>query len=286
MKHSVPESPATDPSSEAKMRDNCFFRDVEVRVFVPAAIRQGDVFSSSSGETVVSMPEAEGNFIEAFDSFEMANCGRGSRITDFNHIFLNIVASVQIDIEDVEAICRHMLQVYAARCWILRVLAVEIKVPDLVITNDIPTSIIPLRILLFNPTGHILRFESYVETSGPNTGDERLVIISSDSPGSLNSSLLSEPYPITDRIQRRRVAAQAMETKCVYDFLHFFSKQFRQIWRRSSKDRLLGGSHCHKILTELIESKQLVLSTQIFSGNLQEAEFVEMDRKPALNDIG
>eukprot|EP00178_Gracilaria_changii_P014241 TRINITY_DN402_c0_g1_i1.p1 TRINITY_DN402_c0_g1~~TRINITY_DN402_c0_g1_i1.p1 ORF type:complete len:2462 (+),score=353.38 TRINITY_DN402_c0_g1_i1:1194-8579(+) len=278
------ENEPVPPASNPKKNDNRFQRDVDARFFVRAVIRQADVFSSSNEGALVSMPEAERTFIEALDAVEMANCDRRFRRTDFNHIFLNIVPSVEIDIEDVEAICRRMFQRYANRCWSLRVFAVEIRVPALVVTEDTSASIIPLRFLLFNPTGHMLRVESYVETVDPKTGEELFVTVSNDSPGSLHGSLVSEPYPIMDRIQRRRVVAQAMETTYVYDFMHIFRKQLHQTWRRYSEDRLLGGFHRHKMPTELIEAKELILSRE--SSTRSEPKLVETTRKPGQNDIG
>eukprot|EP00737_Agarophyton_chilense_P001387 gb/GEZJ01001557.1/.p1 GENE.gb/GEZJ01001557.1/~~gb/GEZJ01001557.1/.p1 ORF type:complete len:2331 (-),score=312.23 gb/GEZJ01001557.1/:1422-8057(-) len=267
-----------------KKSDSRSQRDVDARFFVRAVIRQADVFSGSKNGTIVSMPEAERTFIEALDAVEMANCDRRFRRTDFNHIFLNIVPSVEIDIEDVEAICRRMFQRYANRCWSLRVFAVEIRVPALVVSKGTSASIIPLRFLLFNPTGHVLRVESYVETVDPNTGEERFVTVSNDSPSSLHGSLVSEPYPIMDRVQRRRVVAQAMETTYVYDFVHIFTKQLHQTWRRYSEDRLLGGFHRHKMPTELIEAKELILPGN--SSTKTGLELVETPRKPGQNDIG
>lgn len=271
-------------SHDRKKHDTSFTRDIDARFFVRAVIRQADVFSNPNDGAVVSMPEAERTFIEALDAVEMANCDRRFRRTDFNHIFLNIVPALEIEIEDVEAICRRMFQRYAARLWSLRVFAVEIKVLALVSTKNMSNTIIPLRFLLFNPTGHMLRVESYVETVDPNTGEERFVTVTNDSPGSLHGSLVSEPYPVMDRIQRRRVVAQAMETTYVYDFLHIFTKQLHQIWRRYSENRLLGGFHRHKMPSELIESKELILVSG--SSSMQSTELVETSRKPGLNDIG
>ncbi|PXF48372.1 Acetyl-CoA carboxylase [Gracilariopsis chorda] len=271
-------------SRDRKKHDTRFTRDIDARFFVRAVIRQADVFSNPNNGAVVSMPEAERTFMEALDAVEMANCDRRFRRTDFNHIFLNVVPALEIEIEDVEAICRRMFQRYAARLWSLRVFAVEIKVPALVAAKNMSNTIIPLRFILFNPTGHMLRVESYVETVDPNTGEERFVTVSNDSPGSLHGSLVSEPYPVMDRIQRRRVVAQAMETTYVYDFLHIFTKQLHQIWRRYSEDRLLGGFHRHKMPSELIESKELILA--VGSTSMHDAELAETSRKPGLNDIG
>lgn len=259
-------------------------RDVDARFFVRAVIRQVDVFSNSKDGAIISMPEAERTFVEALDAVEMASCDRRFRRTDFNHIFLNIVPPVHIDIEDVESICRRMFQRYAARCWSLRVFAVEIKVPALVLDESGESTMIPLRFLLSNPTGHMLKVESYVESRDRYTGLEKMIAVSAENPGTLHGTLVSSPYPVMDRVQRRRVLAQAMETTYVYDFLHIFTKQLQTIWRRYSEERLLGGFRRHKIPISLIDSEELILSGSYEYGT--EPQLTLTDRKPGMNDIG
>lgn len=259
-------------------------RDVDARFFVRAVIRQADVFASSKDGAIVSMPEAERTFVEALDAVEMASCDRKFRRTDFNHIFLNVIPPVQIDIDDVEAICRRMFQRYANRCWSLRVFVVEIKVPALVADENTPSTMIPLRFLLFNPTGHMLKVESYVESTDRNTGLEKFISVSQDNPGSLHGTFVSEPYPVMDRIQRRRVVAQAMETTYVYDFLQIFTKQLQQLWRRYSEECLLGGFRRHKIPISVIDSTELILAQSIVEG--EDPVLVTTNRQAGLNDIG
>lgn len=279
----------TVPSSREAPMDNEKIsgrpdRDVDARFFVRAVIRRADVFANSKDGTIVSMPEAERTFVEALDAVEMASCDRRFRRTDFNHVFLNVVPPVQIDIEDVEAICRRMFQRYAARCWSLRILVVEIKVSALVVEDGTPSTIIPLRFRLYNPTGHMLKVESYVESADHNTGIEKVLSVSQDNPGSLHGTSVSEPYPVMDRIQRRRVLAQTMETTYVYDFLQIFTKQLQQLWRRYSENRLLGGFRRHKIPVSLIDSVELILSSAAADG--EEPVLVATDRQAGLNDIG
>ncbi len=197
-------------------------RDVDARFFVRAVIRQADVITSGRGDGVVSIPEAERTFVEALDAVEMASCDRRFRRTDFNQIFLNLIPAVQIDVEDVETICRRMFQRYASRLWNLRVFVVEIKVTAIINDGSLPSTTIPLRFLLYNPTGHMLKVESYVETTDPVTGVERIMSFSQDNQGSLHGRPVTMPYPVMDRIQRKRVVAQAIETTYVYDFFKFY----------------------------------------------------------------
>ena len=150
-------------------------RDIDARVFVRAVIRLANIFASSNAGAIVSIPDAERTFVEALDAVEMASCDRRFRRTDFNHIFLNVIPPVKVEIDDIEALCRRMFQRYANRCCSLRVFVVEINVSTFMNNGIIPTSVIPLRFLLFNPTGHMLKVESYFETTDPSSGEEKLI---------------------------------------------------------------------------------------------------------------
>lgn len=263
-------------------------RDVDARFFVRAVVRHADVISHPRDGSAVSIPEAERAFIDALDAVEMARCDRRLKRTDFNHIFLNVIPPVAVDIDDVEAICRRMFQRFATRCWSLCVFAVEIRICAVVALKSDASSIIPLRFLLFNPTGHDLKVESYLESVDPETGQEKILSVSQDQLGSLHGNLLSKPYPVMDRVQRKRVVAQAMDTTYVYDFLQIFNKQLRQMWHRYSQDRLLGGFHRHKAPTTFVESKELLLtlrSSERGDGS-EEQELIETDRPAGLNDVG
>jgi len=254
-------------------------KDVDARFFVRAVIRQADVITRGEGHGIVSIPEAERTFVEALDAVEMASCDRRLRRTDFNHIFLNLIPAVQIEIEDVEKICRRMFTRYAARVWSLRVFVVEIKVTA-TLSED---AAVPLRFLLYNPTGHNLKVESYVESTDPQTGIDRVLAVSQENQGSLHGKPVTMPYPVMDRNQRKRVLAQTMETTYVYDFLHIFTKQLQLRWRKYSEDRLLGGFHRHKMPLQLVKSVELVLD---FNSSTNTARLVPAKRPSGLNDVG
>lgn len=274
--------------SEAKKRGAV--KDFDARFFVRAVIRYADIYSNSREGPAVSIPEAERTFIDALDALEIARCNRKLDRTDFNHVFLNVIPPVNIELDDVEAICRRMFQRYATRCWSLRVFAVEIRICTSVSTSGEAASLIPLRFHLFNPTGHDLKVESYIESVDPETGIGKLMSVSQNNLGSQHGSPISKPYPIMDRIQRKRLVAQAMETTYVYDFLHIFTKRLQYIWRRYSENRLLGGFHRHKIPMSLLDSTELILKNNSAESSVDsiedECRLVETDRQAGQNNIG
>lgn len=273
-----------EPGATASSRnDSRVDKDVDARFFVRAVIRHVDVFASSS-DAIVSIPEAERTFVEALDAVEMASCDRRFRRTDCNHIFLNVIPTVRIDVEDVQKICKRMFMRYSTRCWLLRVFVVEIRVSTLTSEGTSSAAFLPLRFLLYNPTGHVLRVESYIESTDPSNGKVRILSLSSADQGSLHGSLVSEPYQIMDRMQRKRVVAKTIETAYVYDFMQLFAKQLHSRWRQYSEDRLLGGFRRHKVPITPMKATEYILAPGTESS--ADPQLIPTSRPPGMNDIG
>jgi hypothetical protein len=77
---------------------------------------------------------------------------------------------------------------------------------------------------LCNPTGHVLRAESYVESTDRSSGNIHIESLSPAENGSVDGTLVSEPCQGMDRIQRKRVVSNTIETAYVYDFMQLFTK--------------------------------------------------------------
>jgi len=242
----------------------------DARFFVRAFVRQAEVYASPSDTAAVSIPEAERTFVACLDALETARCDRRFRRTDFNHLFLHLIPRVSIDVDDVEAICTRLFYRFSSRCWRLRVFMVEIKVH---VEKMGPK---PLRFILYNPTGHSLRVEGYVEQG------DRLLSLDSSDPGHLHGTPVDEPYQVLNRIQRRRVVAQTLETTYVYDYQELFTKALHEQWRRYSQERLLGGFRRHKIPLKLLTCTELVLQDE----DHDESELIETNRPAGENEIG
>ena len=246
----------------------------DARFFVRAFIRHADVYTSPTDHSIVSIPEAERTFVACLDALEAARCDRMFRRTDFNHLFLHLIPRVGIDVDDVEAICSRIFHRFSSRCWRLRVFMVEIKVH---VERMGPR---PLRFVLFNPTGHSLRVEGYVEQG------DRLISLDSRDPGHLHGTPVDEPYQVLNRIQRRRVVAQTLETTYVYDYEELFTKALHEQWRRYAQERLLGGFRRHKIPLKLLTCVELVLRADDHGDADDAAPLLEVQRPPGENDIG
>mmetsp|Transcript_4601 Transcript_4601/g.13903 ORF Transcript_4601/g.13903 Transcript_4601/m.13903 type:complete len:2305 (+) Transcript_4601:192-7106(+) len=250
--------------------------DKDARFFVRAVIQHGAVFSTS-GDALVAFPEAEKTFVEALDALELGRCDPRFRHADFNYIFLNVVQKIPVNVDDVEAICRRLFLRYVTRCWNLRVFVVEVRVAGALRSHHGDS---PLRFILYNPTGHSLRVEGYKEQPDPLTGVPVLQSLRSarEERGHQHNRPVAEPYPIMDRLQRKQVVAQTLETTYVYDFQHVFSRVLRERWTTFSNSRLRGGLQRERAPTRRLEATELALN--------EHGQLVPVQRAPGLNDNG
>jgi Acetyl-CoA carboxylase, central region len=71
----------------------------------------------------------------------------------------------------------YVLRVYAARCRLLRVIIFKVIVSMFFSDGTNVAATLPLRSFLFNPTGHVLRIENYVETTARPSGNVHYRIV-------------------------------------------------------------------------------------------------------------
>ncbi|GJQ13401.1 hypothetical protein GpartN1_g5192.t1 [Galdieria partita] len=289
-------------SSKLDLSEN---KDMDTRFFVRSFIRNADALLLPN-EVAISIPEAERIFAESLDALEMARCDRRFRYTEFNHIFLCVLPPVSIDSDEVEAICRRMFLRYAARCFKLRVFVVEVRVQVFRNTlyggnsNSLNTShslnshrasrarsyssshkslvAWPLRFILFNPTGHTLKVEGYLEQLDPLSGVTHLMTLDPSNPGHLHGTAVDQPYQVMDKLQRKRVLAQTLETTYIYDFRHLFTKALEERWRKYSQERRLEGFKRQKVPSRVAEFTELILE--------EDETLRAVYREPGQNNIG
>eukprot|EP00871_Galdieria_phlegrea_P005615 jgi/Galph1/6054/GphlegSOOS_G4712.1 len=269
-------------------------KDTDARFFVRSFIRNADALILPN-EVAISIPEAEKTFAESLDALEMARCNRRFRSTEFNHIFLCVLPPVSINADEVETICRRMFLRYASRCFKLRVFVVEVRVqvvksnyrmssanqstrPRAASMGSKYASYWPLRFILFNPTGHTLRIEGYWEQVDPLSGVTHLMTLDPTNPGHLHGSVVDQPYQVMDKLQRKRVLAQTLETTYIYDFRHLFIKALEERWRKFSQERRLEGFRRQKVPSRIAEFTELAIEED---GNL-----TQVYREPGQNKIG
>mmetsp|Transcript_9843 Transcript_9843/g.16193 ORF Transcript_9843/g.16193 Transcript_9843/m.16193 type:complete len:2349 (-) Transcript_9843:1208-8254(-) len=249
--------------------------DIDRRFFVRALVRQAAIYSSQN-EAVVSIPEAERVFTDALKVLEVAISDAKYRKTENNHLFLNVLPDIIIDLESVAAIIKRIHTRYAMRLVKLRISTVELKLN----TKSSPdSSRTQLRFVASNPTGHVLRVDGYVEVKDPVTGNSTFTAIGEDYAGQQQSLTVTAPYPILNLMQRKRIQAHSIGTSYVYDFIELFEKALQELWKSHTQQRRDKGYRRKKAPLSVLKAVELILSPD-------GTTLVETNRPPGQNDIG
>jgi Acetyl-CoA carboxylase, central region len=96
-------------------------RDVNARVFVRAL--------NENHDAVVSTPAAEQMFCGALHAVEMTKSNSRFRRTDCNHIYFSMKYQLSaLMLKICKKVCRGLCLRYAARCLLLHIFVVEVKV--------------------------------------------------------------------------------------------------------------------------------------------------------------
>eukprot|EP01138_Halocafeteria_seosinensis_P000421 gb/GECG01000434.1/.p1 GENE.gb/GECG01000434.1/~~gb/GECG01000434.1/.p1 ORF type:complete len:2813 (+),score=333.03 gb/GECG01000434.1/:1-8439(+) len=138
------------------------------RYFVRAIVRQTARLSTLSA-VEEQFPGPERMFVDALDALDIA-MGDSLQNTRTpvggNHIFLNVLPTAQVHPEYVESVIRRLAKRYSERLRRSRVSQVEFKVNA---QFKVGGPIVPVRLVSSNPTGYVLRVDTYVETQ-PHAG--------------------------------------------------------------------------------------------------------------------
>lgn len=244
------------------------------RIFVRGVVRTIDKSNDGTRSEFDAYPGPERTLVDALNSLELAmgssTLDGGSTIKN-NHVFLNILPVATVDPQYLEGVIRILAFRYAQRLEQLRVTQVELKISARF--ND-DAAKIPVRLIASNPTGYVLRVDSYVEAAGH---DETIFSsIGDDGNGELDGLPTSTPYPVSFPFDKKRELAKAMSnTVYAYDFVELFEYCVMRSWRihahRHSSEKI-------SIPNVVLESKELILDS---SGDL-----VETSRPSGQNTFG
>ena len=137
------------------------------RYFVRAIVRNTARLSTVS-TVEEQFPGPERMFVDALDALDIA-MGDSLQNTRTpvggNHIFLNVLPTAQVHPEYIESVIRRLAKRYSERLRRSRVSQVEFKVNA---QFKVGGPIVPVRLVSSNPTGYVLRVDTYVETQ-PNS---------------------------------------------------------------------------------------------------------------------
>ncbi|XP_035212091.1 acetyl-CoA carboxylase-like isoform X1 [Stegodyphus dumicola] len=240
----------------------------DYRFFIRSIIRHSDLVTKEASYEYLQN-EGERLLLEAMDELEVAFTHPQAKRTDCNHIFLNFVPKVTMDLSKIAENVRGMVMRYGPRLWKLRVLQAELK---MTIRLTPTAKCMPIRLYLANESGYYLDMNLYKEVTDPATGLTKFEAWGHKQ-GPLHDLPISTPYMTKDYLQLKRFQAQSNGTTYVYDFPDMFQQSLNRLWEEYTM-----GRPEMEVPTQLLKHTELVLDA---AGSL-----VERKRLPGENDIG
>jgi acetyl-CoA carboxylase/biotin carboxylase 1 len=187
--------------------------------------------------------DAESLFVEALDTLALA-IGHEEHSTQIkkhfkgtsssgNHIFLNVVApDVVIQPDFFENELKRFCTKYSQKMQRLFVATVEFKLTCRLMPTADPLFI---RLVASNPTGYVLKVESYYETL-----EDKVVVFRgiNQKKGEWEGEPISTPYAVSKPFDAQRsMALASSETLYVYDWPVLFEKAAGEMWEAYIRDK-------------------------------------------------
>ncbi|SJM86975.1 probable Acetyl-CoA carboxylase [Zygosaccharomyces bailii] len=232
---------------------------LDKRFFTRGIIRTGRIRDDISIQEYLTS-EANRLMSDILDNLEITDTSN----SDLNHIFINFSSVFDVSPEDVEAAFGGFLERFGKRLLRLRVASAEIRI---IIKDPKTGAPVPLRALINNVSGYVVKTELYTEVKNAN-GD--WVFKSLGKPGSMHLRPIATPYPVKEWLQPKRYKAHLMGTTYVYDFPELFHQAVVSQWHKLSPKTKLNDNFF--VANELIEDEN--------------GELTEVDREAGANTIG
>ena len=235
------------------------------RFFVRSLIRKldsADLYETADIDDLDldAHPETEVAFVEALSALEMAIGGEAKKWRN-NSIFLNMLVEASMTIEYIEAVIKLLARRYDNKLRRLNVSQVELSVsvrhttmnsnisePNKQLHDQHGYAVTHYRFVCTNPTGYILNVDTYEEVEDPQTHkvifqyykpQKSQHLINSLERGVWNGHETTIAYPVTTKLQQKRMVADSLDTVYVYDWLVLIESAVERSWRianRSSND--------------------------------------------------
>jgi len=239
---------------------------------------------------------AERMLVESFAALELKvgdaaqrSQAAGGVFSPKNHVFLNIVSeNAVVTATAVLGVVKKMVSRYADKIKRLGVQELEFKVicrlPD--------ESIAPLRVVATNPTGFVLRLETYVETE--NLGKVYFAALPLDGASQLEAGShawdgqdVTTPYAVAAAHSHVRAVAKASsDTLFCYDYLTLFGAALKQQWEDHA--RVVRRAYVAPP-QDVLECVELVVQkrdgTAWTAADRDVVELAEVRRPPGQNDV-
>uniref|UniRef100_A0A7R9U8E4 Acetyl-CoA carboxylase n=1 Tax=Pinguiococcus pyrenoidosus TaxID=172671 RepID=A0A7R9U8E4_9STRA len=226
-------------------------------------------------------------FVECISAFDIiGGAFRSSKEVSGNHIFINLVAPQSVlSTLDLEEIVRGIAERYSEKFQALRVSEVELKVTVRLSEESDP---VPLWLIISNPTGLVLKLDTYVQVKEGLSTVFRGV---GGRKGELEGVDVHAPYPISRPLDAVRARAiRSTGTLYVYDWLEIFEAAVDAAW---DNFEALRPHIAIRRPRRLIESVELVVRSKSAgdgapwtADDMGDLQIHEISRPPAQNDVG
>ncbi|KAK5078938.1 acetyl-coenzyme-A carboxylase [Lithohypha guttulata] len=241
---------------------------IDKRYFTRAVVRPGRLKDDiPTAEYLIAETDRLVNDI--LDALEII----GNNNSDLNHIFINFTPVFPLQPKDVEEQLAGFLERFGRRLWRLRVTNAELRILCTDPESGLP---FPLRVIINNTSGFVVKVESYVERKSKN-GDWIFESIGGTQVGAMHMRPVSTPYAIKEWLQPKRNKAHLMGTQYVYDFPELFRQAIQNSWSKATAKYPALAESRPEVGT-CIDYKELVLDD---ADNLS-----EVAREPGTNNCG
>eukprot|EP01124_Arcella_intermedia_P034343 TRINITY_DN8497_c0_g1_i1.p1 TRINITY_DN8497_c0_g1~~TRINITY_DN8497_c0_g1_i1.p1 ORF type:complete len:2187 (-),score=404.17 TRINITY_DN8497_c0_g1_i1:17-6577(-) len=200
------------------------------KFFVRAIVHNPDLLSEASSLDYW-IYEAEKILVQCLSDLEIVYNDPIYGATDSNHIFINLLPMMTLDIHKVAQSMEKLLSKHGELFSKLNVTDGEI-ITNIRLPGD--ESLMKIRWFIQNSSGSVLfpgAVRAYKEYLNPSTKKVQLDPLMLDSKNTFPEEDISAPYVTGNALQKKRYTAQSLGTTYVYDFPKLFGKAVYRSWR-------------------------------------------------------
>jgi len=257
--------------AQQTLSSNVHCYEVAAKASKGAAVRFFVRVLAMSSEFAAS--DAERMLVESLAALEIrigeAEQRRASKVRRNNHVYLNVVARhAAVKRAAVEEAAKVLCERYADKLRGLGVSEVEFKLAAADAT---------LRVVATNPTGFVLRLDSYLDV----VAEDGVAYLRGD--GDWDGKEVTAPYQVEAPLSKERAAAlAASDTLYCYDYVELFEAAVRHAWDEHA-------ARCEAYVKppeRCVDFVELAVDAPVGWTADEAVELAEVRRPPGQNDVG
>lgn len=226
------------------------------RLFARSMVRGGQIFNTTLSEFLTA--EAENVLLSACDAIELALADPRYSKAWNSHIFMNFIPEVVFDPTNINQIITKLALRYADRIGKLKIGTVEIT--GKVIQKSLSPDPVPMRFITTNPTGQHFELNAYMETKSGND----MTLKSLFGSGPLSGKSISDPYPVSTKIEAKRLICRTKQTTYAYDLIDLFFEASRKAWKAFAVRKLkYAGKDASKWIEHIPTPDKIFFATEL-----------------------